>query len=201
VKCEMHGEIQVNSDLPGLPDLMLSFANPTILNDVRFHPCAQFRPWESDRILSFVPPEGQFTPMSYRFVFVQPLSQFILLLPCLLSTFSFFYLSIIYLITQGKKLNNAPIYIKPQLTSDAGTCRINVLVGIRNDPGKPIDNITVRFHLPSRVASAELTSNYGTVNVLADKVCILFLNGAMPLDGSCWNSIIFCFFGFVNISM
>ncbi|OAY73075.1 AP-3 complex subunit mu, partial [Ananas comosus] len=65
VKCEVYGEIQVNSHLPGLPDLTLSFANPTILNDVRFHPCVRFRPWESHQVLSFVPPDGQFKLMSY----------------------------------------------------------------------------------------------------------------------------------------
>ncbi|MCL7041095.1 hypothetical protein MKW94_003370, partial [Papaver nudicaule] len=68
-----------------------------------------------------------------------------------------------------KKLNNTPIYVKPQLTSDAGKCLVSVLVGIRNNPGKTIDNITVQFQLPSCVASTDLTSNYGTVNILADK--------------------------------
>lgn len=149
VKCEIYGEIQVNSNLPGLPDLTLSFANSTILNDVRFHPCVRFRPWESDQILSFVPPDGQFKLMSYRV----------------------------------KKLKNVPIYIKPQLTSDGGTCRINILVGVRNDPGKPVDNITVKFHLPSCVASAELNANYGTANVLADKTCSWSI-GKMPKDKS-----------------
>lgn len=61
--------------------------------------------------------------------------------------------------------------MKPQLTSDAGNCRINVLAGIRNDPGKTIDSITVQFQLPLCVASADLTSNHGTVDILADKVC------------------------------
>lgn len=50
-----------------------------------------------------------------------------------------------------------------------------MLVGIRNDPGKPIDNITVKFHLPSCVVSTDLNANYGTVNVLADMVCILLI--------------------------
>ena len=68
MKCEIHGEVQVNSHLSGLPDLTLSFANPSILNDVRFHPCVRFRPWESHQILSFVPPDGQFKLMSYRCV-------------------------------------------------------------------------------------------------------------------------------------
>ncbi|XP_042432833.1 AP-3 complex subunit mu-like isoform X3 [Zingiber officinale] len=66
VKCEIYGEVQVNSHLPGLPDLTLSFSNPSILNDVRFHPCVRFRPWEADQILSFVPPDGEFRLMSYR---------------------------------------------------------------------------------------------------------------------------------------
>ncbi|KAL6552334.1 AP-3 complex subunit mu [Orobanche hederae] len=71
VKCEVYGEVQVNSHLSGLPDLTLSFANPSILNDVRV-----------------------------------------------------------------KKLRDTPVYVKPQLTSDSVSCRISVLVGIRNNPGK-----------------------------------------------------------------
>lgn len=149
MKCEIYGEIQVNSHLPGVPDLTLSFANPGILNDVRFHPCVRFRPWESDQVLSFVPPDGQFKLMSYRV----------------------------------KNLKSTPIYVKPQITSDAGTCRINVLVGIRNDPGKTIDNITVQFQLPSCVAFADLSSNHGTVNVLADKTCCWSI-GRIPKDKS-----------------
>ena len=66
VKCEACGEIEVNSSLPGLPELTLSFANPTLINAVRFHPCVRFRPWESNQILSFVPPDGKFKLMSYR---------------------------------------------------------------------------------------------------------------------------------------
>ncbi|OAY81756.1 AP-3 complex subunit mu [Ananas comosus] len=149
VKCEVYGEIQVNSHLPGLPDLTLSFANPTILNDVRFHPCVRFRPWESHQVLSFVPPDGQFKLMSYRV----------------------------------KNLKNIPVYLKPQLSSDSGNCRIDVLVGIRNDPGKTIDSVTVKFQLPLCIASADLTSNYGTVNILADKTCSWSI-GRIPKDKS-----------------
>lgn len=68
VKCEIFGVVEVNSHLSGIPDLTLSFANPSILNDVQFHPCVRFRPWESQHILSFVPPDGLFKLMSYRYV-------------------------------------------------------------------------------------------------------------------------------------
>lgn len=57
-----------------------------------------------------------------------------------------------------KKLKSNPIYVKPQMKSDAGTCNVSVLVGIRNDPGKIIDSITVQFQLPPCILSADLTS-------------------------------------------
>ncbi|KAJ4821223.1 AP-3 complex subunit mu-1 [Rhynchospora pubera] len=138
-RCQVYGEIQVNSSLPGFPDLTLSFTNPSLLNDVRFqfHPCVRFRPWESSQLLSFVPPDGHFKLMSYRV----------------------------------KELKKIPIYVKPQLTSDSGNCRISALVGARNDPGKTIDSIIVQFQLPPCITSADLTSNHGTVDILADKTC------------------------------
>ncbi|MED6137785.1 AP-3 complex subunit mu [Stylosanthes scabra] len=147
MKCEVYGEVQVNSHITGLPDLTLSFTNPSILDQVRFHPCVRFRPWESHQILSFVPPDGQFKLMSYRV----------------------------------RKLKSTPIYVKPQLTSDGGTCRLNVMVGSRNDHGKTIDSVTVEFQLPSCILSADFTSNHGTVNILADKTCTWNI-GRIPKD-------------------
>ncbi|CAN1161661.1 AP-3 complex subunit mu [Linum perenne] len=138
VKCEVFGEVQVNSHITGVPDLSLSFINPSILDDVRFHPSVRYRPWEANQILSFVPPDGQFKLMSYRI----------------------------------RKLKSIPLYVKPQITSDGGSCRISVMVGIRNDPGKAIDSISVQFQLPSCVLSADLTANHGVVNVLSNKTCV-----------------------------
>lgn len=74
-------------------------------------------------------------------------------------------------------MKSVPIYVKPQITSDAGSCRINVMVGIRNDPGKMIDSINVQFQLPPCVLSADLTSNHGAVNILSSKVSALNLSG------------------------
>jgi AP-3 complex subunit mu len=70
VKCEAYGEIHVNCSLPGVPELTMSFANSAIINDLQFHPCVRFRPWESNQVLSFVPPDGQFKLMSYRYAVV-----------------------------------------------------------------------------------------------------------------------------------
>lgn len=80
------------------------------------------------------------------------------------------HISNILSLCRVKKLKSIPIYVKPQLTSDAGTCRINLMVGIKNDPGKTIDSITVQFQLPPSILSADLTSNHGVVNILSNKV-------------------------------
>ncbi|GAM29040.1 hypothetical protein SAMD00019534_122160, partial [Acytostelium subglobosum LB1] len=66
VTCEINGEIMANSRLTGMPDLTLTFNNPRILDDVSFHPCVRHSKWENDRVLSFVPPDGNFKLMSYR---------------------------------------------------------------------------------------------------------------------------------------
>jgi AP-3 complex subunit mu len=64
-------------------------------------------------------------------------------------------------------LKKTPIYVKPQLTSDSGNFQVNVMVGTRNDPGKPIDSITVQFQLLPLIISADLNANFGTVDILA----------------------------------
>lgn len=49
-----------------MPDLTLSFMNPRLFDDVSFHPCVRFKRWESCRILSFIPPDGNLRLMSYH---------------------------------------------------------------------------------------------------------------------------------------
>lgn len=49
-----------------MPDLTLSFMNPRLFDDVSFHPCVRFKRWESERVLSFIPPDGNFRLMSYH---------------------------------------------------------------------------------------------------------------------------------------
>ncbi|KAI7862772.1 CBN-APM-3 protein [Spinellus fusiger] len=63
---EAHGSVIANCKLSGMPDLTLSFLNPQLIDDVSFHPCVRNRKWEAEKVLSFVPPDGQFKLMSYR---------------------------------------------------------------------------------------------------------------------------------------
>eukprot|EP00727_Mastigamoeba_balamuthi_P002066 m51a1_g11857 Adaptor protein complex 3 (AP-3), mu subunit (430) ;mRNA; f:500233-502394 len=66
VAAEVSGAIMVNSRLSGTPDLSLTFQNPSLLDDVSMHPCVRYQRWEQNRVLSFVPPDGQFKLLTYR---------------------------------------------------------------------------------------------------------------------------------------
>ncbi|KAL3124911.1 hypothetical protein niasHT_001804 [Heterodera trifolii] len=66
ISAEIHGHIDCCCKLSGMPDLSMTLSNSRILDDVSFHPCIRFRRWENDRILSFVPPDGNFRLLSYH---------------------------------------------------------------------------------------------------------------------------------------
>eukprot|EP01121_Diplochlamys_sp_Union-15-3_P015279 TRINITY_DN5019_c0_g1_i2.p1 TRINITY_DN5019_c0_g1~~TRINITY_DN5019_c0_g1_i2.p1 ORF type:complete len:267 (-),score=37.15 TRINITY_DN5019_c0_g1_i2:426-1226(-) len=66
IQCEIRGEILVNCRLSGMPDLTLRFTNPRILDDVSFHHCVRYNRYEHDRVISFIPPDGNFKLMDYR---------------------------------------------------------------------------------------------------------------------------------------
>ncbi|KAL7079629.1 hypothetical protein ACQ4LE_001094 [Meloidogyne hapla] len=66
ISAEIHGSINCCCRLSGMPDLTMTFANPRILDDVSFHPCVRFKRWETERLLSFIPPDGNFRLISYN---------------------------------------------------------------------------------------------------------------------------------------
>ncbi|CAG0921700.1 unnamed protein product [Notodromas monacha] len=77
VFAEIQGYVDCCVKLSGMPDLTMTFVNPRLLEDVSFHPCVRFRRWEAsfnllyiissnDKMLSFVPPDGNFRLISYH---------------------------------------------------------------------------------------------------------------------------------------
>ena len=66
VSGEVSGVIQANSRLSGVPDLSLTFLDPSVIDDCSFHPCVRYSRFEREQIVSFVPPDGAFELMRYR---------------------------------------------------------------------------------------------------------------------------------------
>lgn len=66
VSSDVRGTITCNSRMSGVPDLTLYFNTPTVIEDCAFHPCVRYGRWERENVVSFVPPDGPFTLMTYR---------------------------------------------------------------------------------------------------------------------------------------
>jgi AP-3 complex subunit mu len=69
VSSDVSGSIQCQSHLSGIPDLLLTFKEPSLIDDCSFHPCVRYARVEKDQVVSFVPPDGNFELMRYR---IQP---------------------------------------------------------------------------------------------------------------------------------
>jgi len=66
ISSDVSGSIQAQSNLSGVPDLLLTFNDPTLIDDCSFHPCVRYTRFDKDKVVSFVPPDGPFELMSYR---------------------------------------------------------------------------------------------------------------------------------------
>jgi len=66
VASTVHGTIECQSKMSGVPDLTLRLTNPRMLDDWSFHPCVRYARFEHERVVSFVPPDGSFRLMTYR---------------------------------------------------------------------------------------------------------------------------------------
>ncbi|PPQ77453.1 hypothetical protein CVT24_009913 [Panaeolus cyanescens] len=64
---QVMGKIESNAKLSGTPTCLLTFTNPNILSDAALHPCVLLQRWLRDKTLSFVPPDGKFTLLEYRY--------------------------------------------------------------------------------------------------------------------------------------
>uniref|UniRef100_A0A8B9I047 Inhibitor of nuclear factor kappa B kinase subunit beta n=1 Tax=Anser brachyrhynchus TaxID=132585 RepID=A0A8B9I047_9AVES len=132
ITAEIQGVIDACVKLTGMPDLTLSFMNPRLLDDVSFHPCVRFKRWESERILSFIPPDGNFRLLSYHVS-----AQNLVAIP-------------VYV-----KHN-----ISFRDSSSLG--RFEITVGPKQTMGKTIEGVMVTSQMPKGVLNMSLTPSQGT---------------------------------------
>ncbi|KAJ8418199.1 hypothetical protein AAFF_G00139080 [Aldrovandia affinis] len=132
VFAEIQGVIDACVKLSGMPDLTLSFLNPRLLDDVSFHPCVRFKRWEAERVLSFIPPDGNFQLMSYHVN-----AQNLVAIPVYVKqNISFFE------------------------SGSAG--RLDITVSPKQTMGKTVEAVCVTVHMPKVVLSANLAATQGT---------------------------------------
>uniref|UniRef100_A0A8C6HS25 Adaptor-related protein complex 3, mu 2 subunit n=1 Tax=Mus spicilegus TaxID=10103 RepID=A0A8C6HS25_MUSSI len=112
------------------PDLQK--INPRLLDDVSFHPCVRFKRWESERILSFIPPDGNFRLLAYHVS-----AQNLVAIPVYVKhSISF------------------------RDSSSLG--RFEITVGPKQTMGKTIEGVIVTSQMPKGVLNMSLTPSQGT---------------------------------------
>uniref|UniRef100_A0A8C6N0H1 AP-3 complex subunit mu-2 n=1 Tax=Mus spicilegus TaxID=10103 RepID=A0A8C6N0H1_MUSSI len=111
---------------------LLSLSNPRLLDDVSFHPCVRFKRWESERILSFIPPDGNFRLLAYHVS-----AQNLVAIPVYVKhSISF------------------------RDSSSLG--RFEITVGPKQTMGKTIEGVIVTSQMPKGVLNMSLTPSQGT---------------------------------------
>ncbi|GAA6059442.1 hypothetical protein JCM10212_005381 [Sporobolomyces blumeae] len=62
----VYGDLNCRSRLSGMPDLLLSFTDPTVLDEApAFHASVRYSKWAKEKVVSFVPPDGNFRLLSF----------------------------------------------------------------------------------------------------------------------------------------
>ncbi|KAL3136253.1 hypothetical protein ABBQ32_007262 [Trebouxia sp. C0010 RCD-2024] len=64
LRCDVNGKIVMKVFLSGMPDVKLGLNDK--LEDVTFHQCVNLGRFNTEKVVSFVPPDGEFELMKYR---------------------------------------------------------------------------------------------------------------------------------------
>eukprot|EP00004_Rigifila_ramosa_P010430 TRINITY_DN2228_c0_g1_i1.p1 TRINITY_DN2228_c0_g1~~TRINITY_DN2228_c0_g1_i1.p1 ORF type:complete len:424 (-),score=93.06 TRINITY_DN2228_c0_g1_i1:50-1174(-) len=154
ISCDVTGEVQANCRLSGMPDLLLHFNNPRLLDDCSFHPCVRLKRYEQDRSLSFVPPDGPFKLMSFR------------------------------INTPSNTSFNLPLYVKPQISFSDTAGHVQIMVGTKSLGKATVENLVLTIPFPRNVATTTLQSTFGLIHFdETTKVCKWEI-GKLPKDKS-----------------
>jgi len=147
ISSDINGSIQCQSKLSGVPDLTLTFRDPDVIDDCSFHPCIRYNRYDNEKVISFVPPDGNFELMRYR---VKNMSRVIT--PPIFCT--------------------PQLSFGGEGDGKRGEGRISVLVGLKtvsslifpNQKGPMIlEDVVVTVTFPRVVRTANLTANAGSV--------------------------------------
>jgi len=132
VTAEIQGHIDCSVKLSGMPDLTMTFINPRLFDDLSFHPCVRFKRWEAERLLSFIPPDGQFRLMSYHIG-----SQSVVAVP-------------LY-VRHNINFRSA----------GAGSGRLDITIGPKQTMGRTVENVLLEINMPKQVLNCMLTPSQG----------------------------------------
>ncbi|CUM50504.1 unnamed protein product [Debaryomyces tyrocola] len=158
---EILGEVKIKSHLSGMPDLRLGLNDKGIFNnesnnknidleDIKFHQCVRLSKFENEKIITFIPPDGEFTLMSYRLSSNQFLVKPLILVNC-----------------KTKVHKHSRIEI---------LCSVKAQIKKRS----VANNVEVVIPLPDDADTPKFTPEYGTVKWIPEKACLIWKLKTFP---------------------
>jgi len=151
------GRIEVNSRLSGMPDINLTLSNSHLIDEYSFHPSVRLSRFASDRVVSFVPADGNSQLMSYKVRAPQKSDEnqswqprYIKANPWLKTANS-----------DNPSSVPLPLYIRPQCAFGDTHGRVSVVVGSKPAFDKPVEAVRLELRLPDRCASADPSATHG----------------------------------------
>ena len=194
ISFDVAGSIQVQSKLSGIPDLLLTFKDPSLIDDCSLHPCVRYNRFEEDGIVSFVPSDGHFTLMRYR---VKPSALQMGFTPPIICTPLLRYANANANAANGGNNTNNNDALNGSIDVKIAARSISTLFNVESKRGSvAIENVSVSIPFPKIVKTANLKVNVGqvlydetskvakwTIGDLDEKMRP-HLTGVMKLDGT-----------------
>lgn len=163
---EILGEIKIKSHLSGMPDLRLGLNDKGIftgnndaitdsgknieMEDIKFHQCVRLSKFENEKLITFIPPDGEFTLMSYRLSSSQFLMKPLILVNCK---------------TKVHKHSRIEIVctVKAQIKKKSTANNVEVIIPIPEDADTP-----------------KFSPEYGSVKWIPEKSCLIWKLKTFP---------------------
>lgn len=163
---EILGEIKIKSHLSGMPDLRLGLNDKGIftgnndattdsgknieMEDIKFHQCVRLSKFENEKLITFIPPDGEFTLMSYRLSSSQFLMKPLILVNCK---------------TKVHKHSRIEIVctVKAQIKKKSTANNVEVVIPIPEDADTP-----------------KFLPEYGSVKWIPEKSCLIWKLKTFP---------------------
>lgn len=168
---EILGEVKMKSKLSGMPDLRLGLNDKGIfstnmsddtavesasgsrkieMEDIKFHQCVRLSKFENERIITFIPPDGEFTVMSYRLLLAQFLMKPLILVNCK---------TVVHKHSRIEIVCSVKAQIKKKSTAN---------------------NVEVVIPLPEDADTPKFVPEYGTVKWIPEKSCLVWKLKTFP---------------------
>ncbi|KAI5956160.1 apm1 [Candida jiufengensis] len=164
---EILGEIRIKSHLSGMPDLRLGLNDKGIftgngdnnddsngksveMEDIKFHQCVRLSKFENEKIITFIPPDGEFTLMSYRLSSAQFLMKPLILVNC-----------------------KTKIHKHSRI-------EINCTVKAQIKKKSTANNVEVIIPIPEDADTPKFETEYGSVKWIPEKSCLIWKLKTFP---------------------